>query len=66
MDKTKGMITIAGAGPGDPDLLTLKVLKRLRQFDVVLYMGLKNLELIAGRLITNGVSPGLPQKPNSR
>ncbi len=66
MDKQKGIITIAGAGPGDPELLTVKALKRLRHADVVLYMGLKNIELIAGRLIRNGVSPDLPVCAASR
>ena len=33
----KTMVTIAGAGPGDPELLTLKVLKRLKDAEVVLH-----------------------------
>ena len=30
-------ITIIGAGPGDPDLITVKGLKLLQEADVVLY-----------------------------
>ncbi len=33
---TKGMIYIVGAGPGDPDLITVKGLQILKQADVVL------------------------------
>lgn len=34
---TPGLVSIIGAGPGDPELITVKGLKRLRQADVVLY-----------------------------
>lgn len=43
----KGKVTIAGAGPGDPELLTLKVLKRLREADVVLHDSLISPEILA-------------------
>ena len=36
---TSGMVTFIGAGPGDPELLTLKGQKLLSQADVVLYAG---------------------------
>src|SRR6185295_8541896 len=32
-----GMVSIVGAGPGDPDLLTVAAVKRLRRATLVLY-----------------------------
>ena len=40
-------ITLLGAGPGDPDLLTLKGVKALQAADVVLYDALTNEALLA-------------------
>lgn len=34
---TLGFVSLIGAGPGDPELITVKGLNRLRQADVVLY-----------------------------
>lgn len=41
-----GKLTLVGAGPGDPELITLKGVKALQQADVVLYDALANEELL--------------------
>jgi precorrin-4 C11-methyltransferase len=38
-EETAGRVSFIGAGPGDPQLLTLKAQHRLRQADVVIYAG---------------------------
>ncbi|MHA7056189.1 uroporphyrinogen-III C-methyltransferase [Aquimarina sp. M1] len=40
-------LTVVGAGPGDPDLITLKAIKALESADVVLYDALINESLLA-------------------
>lgn len=40
-------ISLVGAGPGDPDLLTLKGLKAIKSADVILYDALANTALLA-------------------
>lgn len=42
-----GVVAFAGSGPGDADLLTLKVLKALREADVILYDRLVSDEIMA-------------------
>ena len=42
-----GKVIIAGAGPGDPDLITLKALNRLREADVVVYDRLISNDLLS-------------------
>ena len=42
-----GFVSLAGAGPGDPELLTLKAARRLAEADLVLYDGLVPHEVVA-------------------
>jgi len=42
----KPKVTLVGAGPGDPDLLTIKGAKALASADVILYDALANKELL--------------------
>jgi uroporphyrin-III C-methyltransferase len=43
----KPKLTLVGAGPGDPELITLKGVKALQNADVVLYDALVSTELLA-------------------
>ena len=42
----KGSVIIAGAGPGDPKLLTLKVYNCIKYADVIIYDGLVNVDIL--------------------
>ena len=42
----QAFISLVGAGPGDPDLITLKAIKTLKKADVILYDALANKELL--------------------
>ncbi|WP_445957567.1 uroporphyrinogen-III C-methyltransferase [Yeosuana sp.] len=42
----KGRLTVVGAGPGDPELITLKAIKAIESADVILYDALINVELL--------------------
>lgn len=41
------LISMVGAGPGDPDLLTIKALQRIQEADVILYDALLGVEILA-------------------
>ena len=43
----KGFVSLIGAGPGDPELLTVKAARRLREADLVLHDALVPEEVIA-------------------
>ncbi|MFE6074683.1 uroporphyrinogen-III C-methyltransferase [Paenibacillus sp. NPDC057886] len=61
---SRGMVSIVGAGPGDPELITVKALKRIQSADVILYDRLVNDQLLGearedALRIYCGKAPGL-------
>ncbi|MBF7092225.1 uroporphyrinogen-III C-methyltransferase [Flavobacterium sp. ALJ2] len=46
LNTVKPKVTLVGAGPGDPDLITLKGVKALAEANVVLYDALANEEIL--------------------
>ena len=46
-EQQKGIVYFVGAGPGDPELITVKGMRLLKEADLVLYAGsLVNVELL--------------------
>ena len=46
IDFTKGSVIIAGAGPGNIELITLKVFNAIKDADVIIYDALVNKDLL--------------------
>lgn len=69
--KINGRVYLIGAGPGDPELITLKGKKALESADVVVYDRLANPELLAftspdSEHIFVGKKPGAPSVSQNR
>ncbi|MEQ8266522.1 MAG: uroporphyrinogen-III C-methyltransferase [Parvibaculum sp.] len=59
--KRDAQVSFAGSGPGDPELLTMRTVRRLREADVVLHDALVTQEILAlapGRKIDVGKRAG--------
>lgn len=53
MNQKLGKVILAGAGPGDPELITLKALQYLQQADVII-----TDRLVSEELLTENIKPG--------
>lgn len=65
---TYGLVSLVGAGPGDPELITLKGLRRLRAADVVVHDALIGLEALEecrpdAEIVDAGKRAGGPARP---
>ncbi|MCR2804495.1 uroporphyrinogen-III C-methyltransferase [Paenibacillus soyae] len=69
--RNAGKVYIVGAGPGDPELITVKAMRLIQQADVILYDRLVNKELLEYRashaiLIDCGKAPGAHTMPQEQ
>lgn len=67
----RGFAWLTGAGPGDPDLVTLKALHAMQAADVILYDRLVSKHVLAlarrdAERISVGKTPGCPQNAQER
>ncbi len=65
---SQGLVSLVGAGPGDPELITVKGLRLLRAAEVVVHDALIGLELLAecrpeAEIIDAGKRAGGPTRP---
>ena len=68
--QSQGHVTLVGAGPGDPELLTLKAIKALRQATVLLVDDLVDEQVLryarrSARIVHVGKRGGCPSTPQS-
>ncbi len=71
MSRPSGKVYLLGAGPGDPELITVRALRRLREADVVLYDALVHPDLLErarpdARKIFVGKRAGRPSERQAR
>jgi len=69
--RVPGLVSLVGAGPGDPELITVKGLKRLEGAEVVVHDRLVSAQLLdraksSARRIDVGKAPGVRRWPQSR
>ena len=70
MEQTQGKVTLVGAGPGDPELLTIKAVKALQAATVVLVDDLVSPEIVAlapagARIVHVGKRGGCKSTPQA-
>jgi uroporphyrin-III C-methyltransferase len=68
LSSAPGLVSLVGAGPGDPELITVKGLRRLRAADVVIHDALIGAELLEecrreATIIDVGKRAGRPSTP---
>ncbi|MEM7498950.1 MAG: uroporphyrinogen-III C-methyltransferase [Pseudomonadota bacterium] len=69
--RMQGRVCLVGAGPGDPDLLTVKALRRIAEAEALVYDRLVSPEILAlraptARMVAVGKAPGCHTMSQSR